>query len=250
MFFRALVASLAFTASIVGAVDSQVIDTSSQEVAGSISARQNYLGYNSQGCYAHGWMRTLNGIMPINGNSLIPNDCIHECNRHGYTYAGIENGIECYCDWKMRANPTPVPQSDCYMACPGNNGATTCGGPGRMQIFARSPAFPAPYADPRGNGHFLWGCYTDTIGSRTLPSFILLLSYDMTVRRCTMQCQQAGFWYSGMENGNECYCGKAINPTGQRVALGECDMACTGATGENCGGANRILIYGQGPGPN
>lgn len=45
--------------------------------------------------HSHGWMRTLNGIMPINGNSLIPNDCIHECNRHGYTYAGIENGIEC-----------------------------------------------------------------------------------------------------------------------------------------------------------
>lgn len=53
------------------------------------------------------------------------------------------------------------------------------------------------------------------------------------------------------------------------MALGECDMACTGATGENCGGANRILMYvcllmvwgirtdfislnsyGQGPGPN
>lgn len=46
------------------------------------------------------------------------------------------------------------------------------------------------------------------------------------------------------ECSNECFCANSISPPGGPAPNGEgCNMACSGAPGEACGGPNRLSLY-------
>lgn len=127
------------------------------------------------------------------------------------------------CDWKIHDNPPRAPQSECNTICTGVND-TYCGGPDRIQIFTRDPAFPRPTAPLTVNGYFLSGCYTyvapssfsllsttqelffeisDNPHVRTLERRINLAG-GMTIGKCTVACRSAGFTRAGVEFGDEC----------------------------------------------
>lgn len=62
----------------------------------------------------------------------------------------------------------------------------------------------------------------------------------MTNEMCANYCGDHSFRYSGVEYGSECYCSN-IAPTVTDGAT--CNMACSGAANENCGGSWSMSVY-------
>jgi hypothetical protein len=82
------------------------------------------------------------------------------------------------------------------MACAGN-GAETCGGNHRMNIYQASTTTTAKS----------WkslGCYTDSSSARTLVNYQSNAPKALTIESCQSICQTAGYTYAGVEYANEC----------------------------------------------
>ncbi|TFK96093.1 WSC domain-containing protein [Pterulicium gracile] len=241
MFFRVFVASLLLIAPIASAAPREVISTSNdiQGDTASIMGRQGF-SWNDLGCFADtNPIRALNGGLMLNSPTVTITACLQECNRRGYSYAGLEYGQECYCDWKIRGNPASVAKSQCNMPCAGD-GSTTCGGSNRIQIYVQSPAFPAPTV---WNPSKLVGCFTNPV-RRTLRNFQYIPG-QMTASKCYAACGEIHAFHAGLEYGNECYCDNYPGPDSVLTPLSECDMACAGGTENLCGGSNRMLVYNR-----
>jgi hypothetical protein len=56
----------------------------------------------------------------------------------------------------------------------------------------------------------------------------------MTVKSCLDSCTAIGASFGGVEYGQECYCGTAVNG-GSRLDEGACNMQCTGGGNTQCG---------------
>jgi hypothetical protein len=67
----------------------------------------------------------------------------------------------------------------------------------------------------------------------------------MTVEACQAGCQALGFTLAGVEYADECYCGNQVQGGNGPAPDGnaQCNMACTGASSETCGGPNRLNLY-------
>jgi hypothetical protein len=76
------------------------------------------------------------------------------------------------------------------------------------------------------------GCITDTNGNRVLT--LQGTSSTMTIATCLLSCEKLGSMYAGVENGNECYCGKILNG-GSKLDESKCNVACKGGNASGCG---------------
>ena len=57
-------------------------------------------------------------------------------------------------------------------------------------------------------------------------------------------CEAKGFAVAGTEFAGQCFCGGASDVSGMEMRGDEeCDMSCTGADGEACGGAGTLSVY-------
>jgi hypothetical protein len=112
--------------------------------------------------------------------------CTAACAKGGYSYAGVEYGGECYCDSTIRNNGAQVKDGRCSMSCNGNNNEI-CGGSNGLSMYQLT-------------GWSSVGCWTDAVGSRTLPQAQYGLG-AMTVELCTTACKKGGYTYAGMEYG-------------------------------------------------
>lgn len=68
------------------------------------------------------------------------------------------------------------------------------------------------------------GCYTDSVGTRTLPGS----TYNgnaMTEESCVSFCQSHGYPYAGTEYGGECYCGASLASTGTVASGSDCNVS-------------------------
>ncbi|KAG6888771.1 hypothetical protein C0995_006100 [Termitomyces sp. Mi166 len=96
--------------------------------------------------------------------------CLAFCSQNGYSYAGVEYGRECYCDYSVRPSGALADDTTCNMPCTGNRNEM-CGGASRINIYWNEqqvgPANPASI----GGGAFTYdGCYTDNVNNtRSLP---------------------------------------------------------------------------------
>jgi WSC domain len=100
-----------------------------------------------QGCYIDGANgRILNHQQPDNQN-LTPENCVALCAANQYTIAGVEYGVQCFCDTAIYNGGTLDPnQGDCTTPCSGNANEM-CGGPnGRMNLY--SVGTPQVYVPP------------------------------------------------------------------------------------------------------
>ncbi|KAI5246626.1 WSC-domain-containing protein [Aureobasidium subglaciale] len=93
------------------------------------------------------------------------------------------------------------------------------------------------------------GCGNDSYinnGFRALNAIDTTLA-GMTVEYCQSYCTKRGYPYSGVENGNQCFCDLAINPTtiikDQVNFMDGCNIVCPGNRTELCGGAFYTMIY-------
>lgn len=93
-----------------------------------------------------------------------------------------------------------------------------------------------------GDGWVSSGCYTDNLAQRTLPAF-KVASGTMTNDACKAICDEHGYAIAATEWSEECFCDDEFHNGGVKTADGECDMMCTGAPTEVCGGGLRLTVW-------
>lgn len=193
-------------------------------------------GWPYAGCYTDNVaLRTFSTRVYPPGLLTIES-CQAACASVGYSYAGLEWSVECFCTNEIENGGTLAPEDECEMPCAGD-ALEICGGPSRLSVYSL-------------NAPKMWvevGCYTDSVGARTLgvtpqtPNG----AGQMTIEACETACQKAGYPIAGLEFAQECFCDSEYrNGGGPAPDLGAgCNMACTGDTGEICGGPNRLSVY-------
>ncbi|KAF2467278.1 putative glyoxal oxidase precursor [Lindgomyces ingoldianus] len=205
-------------------------------------------GWSYQGC----WIDNANGRVMNNGqadnNKMTVESCIATCSSLGYSVAGMEYSVQCFCDNFLRNAATNTSDSDCSMTC-GGNSAEKCGAGNRLSVYSNSSlaVLPVPSVQKTNlTGSWTYaGCLTDDAQTRALP-YQIILNNNNTANNCISQCSAFGYNAGGMEYGNECYCGdvadtQAVGAT--YVSESQCQFACSGNATTICGGARRLSFY-------
>ncbi|KAJ7291038.1 glyoxal oxidase N-terminus-domain-containing protein [Mycena rebaudengoi] len=182
--------------------------------------------------------RALTGT-DLTDKSMTVDKCVSLCENTGFKYAGLEFADECYCGNSIstaNGGGVVVPSTDCNMGCSGNS-MQTCGAGFRLTLYTKTP--PAGATLPAGWSPSM--CAIDNM-SRVLTGF-QGTDPALTPSSCITNCAARNFSLSGVENGNECYCGNFLtnSPVGARDV--QCGTPCSGDPSINCGGGFRIMIY-------
>nr|XP_054772058.1 uncharacterized protein LOC129280024 [Lytechinus pictus] len=97
-----------------------------------------------------------------------------------------------------------------------------------------------------GEGYL--GCFVDIVRDRVLSGDSPANISMMTILYCIQFCQgstTSNYTYSGVENGNECYCGEVSDnytKHGKR-SDDQCHVACSGDPTDSCGGVGHIAVF-------
>jgi hypothetical protein len=129
-------------------------------------------------------------------------NCISYCTSKGFPYAGAEYSQECWCDSGYASGATKAAESDCSMACTGDD-TEPCGGPSRLSVFHTTDVL-GPQPSPGVNGYVYMGCYAEGTTGRALTYGAGLSGSDLTVEKCTAACHAANYILAGVEYGGEC----------------------------------------------
>ncbi|KAF8307707.1 hypothetical protein DL93DRAFT_1994463 [Clavulina sp. PMI_390] len=214
--------------------------------------------WKSLGCYADSSTRVLSGPN-TSSSSLTTETCQSYCKGQGYSYAGTEYSVQCFCANSLASGAST--SSNCNMAC-GGNSAETCGGNYAINIYqltassttttttttsAVSTTSAAPTTTASTGATWTnMGCYQDT-SSRVLGSYSTTSSSN-TPASCEATCLGKGYTYAGTEYGQECWCASSIASGAQSIASSNCNVACAGNSAQTCGGTWAINIYSYGGG--
>ncbi|KAG8843335.1 hypothetical protein FRB96_004093 [Tulasnella sp. 330] len=212
------------------------------------------------GCYQDQSARTLSGPSTTSSSSMTPAFCEAFCNTATggpYTFAGVENSVECYCGNTLTVN-TPLAASNCQSKCSGD-ASQFCGG-NNWQVAL----YQAPTATGTGttttatstatgtttSGFTSLGCYQDQ-SARTLGGPSTTSSTAMTPAFCENFCNTATggpYQFAGVENSVECYCGNTLT-VNTPLAASNCQTKCSGDATQFCGGNNwQVALYKTGTG--
>ena len=150
--------SVSSTSTQSGSISVGSISTVSTSTSSSSSSSPSPLGtgfpagWSYQGCYVDGLNgRILNHQQPDNAQNTLQ-VCVQACATAGYTIAGIEYGVECYCDNAIYNGGAPsANQNDCNFVCPGNT-LEDCGAGNRMSLYSigAPQAYQPPIAQQSG----------------------------------------------------------------------------------------------------
>lgn len=99
--------------------------------------------YNYVGCYSEppnnralGQNGVFGSLMTTNA-SLTVEGCAAYCFTNGYTYMGVEDQIQCFCNGAGPINGATISaggDADCNIVCPGNP-QENCGGAGKLNVY-------------------------------------------------------------------------------------------------------------------
>ncbi|KAG0653115.1 Xylobiase bxlB [Hyphodiscus hymeniophilus] len=92
------------------------------------------VGCFTDNIYQSGIGRALTGSQPSQGATLSPQICVDVCAGHGFAFAGVEYGTQCFCGHSIASTSSIVTTSQCNTPCR-NNPAENCGGTYRIEIF-------------------------------------------------------------------------------------------------------------------
>ncbi|KAJ7624337.1 WSC domain-containing protein, partial [Mycena polygramma] len=169
------------------------------------------------GCYPDNVSaRTLNGFGGTFTGTNTVASCQTDCLNRGFDYAGVEDGVQCFCASSIKGGV--IPGGTCTTACSGGGG--TCGGVDAIDIYKATVAqcvTPWKYL----------GCYSDNVSSRILNGFGGTFSTN-TVASCQTMCLQRGFNYAGVEDGVQCFCASSLGTSGTLEAESHCQTRCGG----------------------
>jgi len=84
--------------------------------------------------------------------TLTVSSCLQLCHDKAFTFAGVEDGNQCFCGNGTAHQPTPVAMSECNIPCE-SNATETCGGRGTIELMhfqcqGRPDPTPPPIAPP------------------------------------------------------------------------------------------------------
>lgn len=94
--------------------------------------------WSSLGCFQDGISRTLLGGRPTDyvRGDVSGNTCVSHCSSKGYSFAGTENGQECWCGRGIRDDAVRLPETYCGIPCQGTREGL-CGGSWTISVFYR-----------------------------------------------------------------------------------------------------------------
>ena len=138
----------ALTGTTTSASGTSTTTTSSASVSVSTPPSQTGFpaGWTYQGC----WVDGLNGRILTNqqpdNQALTQQSCVEACAAAGYTIAGMEWSVQCFCGNEIyNGGALAANQGDCDMACSGD-AAEDCGAGSRMTLY--SIGTPVVYQPP------------------------------------------------------------------------------------------------------
>ena len=178
-----------------------------------------------------------------------------------YTYAAVGGSpYGCYCgyesDYKATDAKPAYYDDECNTPCPGDYNLA-CGAKDRVQVYARPPPPPPVYprtTPPTPKLPYGWkvvSACSDDANHYGLEGDYLVTLDDNTPYKCSSLCESTTYYedgvyktytYSGVENGNECHCGKGWKG-GADVDVYQCSTPCPGDATEYCGAYYKIQVY-------
>ena len=79
---------------------------------------------------------------------------------------------------------------------------------------------------------------------RLLPTHLEELDRgSMTPGLCKQACYDNTFFFAGVQNSQECWCGNTAPPQDKLVPTEECSSDCRGDPSQKCGGSFRMNVY-------
>ncbi|SCO42989.1 related to glyoxal oxidase precursor [Fusarium fujikuroi] len=203
------------------------------------------------GCYIDPPGRALSPFGT--SSSQTPQKCIATCIENGFKIAGLEYAEECYCGNALNNAASKTTESDCNMACKGDD-SQMCGAGNRLSLYSSGDfeVYPIPVAqedDLPGDWEYK-GCVFDNNNPYVLEWLYedsgSYATSNMTVPTCLKRCQKFGYSAGGVEYGRQCVCGdlKAVEAKGDIWKDDSfCSMACPGNRNYTCGAGNHISYY-------
>ncbi|TFK38505.1 hypothetical protein BDQ12DRAFT_723345 [Crucibulum laeve] len=186
--------------------------------------------------------------MTPNVNNTIQT-CVASCLAGNFTLAGTEFGDECYCGNTLVDGAVVADAATCNMGCAGN-ATQACGGPNRLSVYTSTgnvTALPVPTPlQINLPGQWVYkGCLREPEGHQFFSNKIVWTGNN-TALACMNQCAAFGYPASGVEFGEECYCGDKSDVTDNDGVFGaesECTLPCPGDPIHLCGAGNRLSYY-------
>ena len=87
------------------------------------------------GCYSDSFQaRLLQGELEVLKRDNSPARCVEICTRAGFTLAGLQYGVECFCGNKLPGDQHLLQEDSCNTPCPGQADAS-CGGYLTMNLY-------------------------------------------------------------------------------------------------------------------
>jgi hypothetical protein len=109
--------------------------TVSVSVRGNDGATGIPANWQYDGCWVDNLLGRVMRYQQPDNKALTAESCVQTCIGLGYTVAGMEYAVQCFCD-DMISNGGALAQNqgDCNMPCPGN-AAEMCGAGNRLNVF-------------------------------------------------------------------------------------------------------------------
>lgn len=210
-------------------------------------------GWEYKGCYIDPPGRAMDGAPGSPSSSNTPEKCIATCISNGFTIAGMEYSEECYCGNALNNGAKKTDESDCNMACSGDN-TQMCGAGNRLSLYSKGDftVFPVPVVkdtDLPGSWEYK-GCVFDNGNPYILEwlweDAVNYASSKMTIELCLKRCQKFGYSAGGVEYGRQCVCGDLLAVESRDDVFKSdsyCSMPCPGDRNYTCGAGNHINYY-------
>jgi len=176
------------------------------------------------GCFTDEGTRDLQYLLYSGNTGASIEACVAGCASAGYTYAGSQDGSQCFCGDTYN-NYGNVADGNCNSPCAGNSNEK-CGAGWLNSIYFV------------GVKTYL-GCYADE-GTRDLPVLAYSGISSATIEYCVEICKINGYSFAGSQDGSQCFCGNSYNHYGTSSG---CNSACSGDPYQICGGAWANSIY-------
>ncbi|KNZ82368.1 WSC domain-containing protein 2, partial [Termitomyces sp. J132] len=203
--------------------------------------------FSYAGCYVdNAFGRILVFSQGGNPNNTIQS-CVTTCASQNYIIAGTEFAD---CGNTLVEDALIAADSTCNMGCAGNT-TQACGGPNRVSVYTSTGnvtvlPVPSPLQTGLPTNWKYKGCLREPAnGAKALP-YKIVWPTNNTALACVEQCAAFGYPASGVEFGQECYCGDQMDPVTNSAIFGaesECNLPCPGDPVSLCGAGNRLNYY-------
>jgi hypothetical protein len=168
-------------------------------------------GWQYSGCYVDNIGGRIMGNQQVDDTTTTIESCVAKCVGKGYSVAGVEYGVQCFCDNYLRNNAKIVADTQCNMVCPGNK-AEKCGDGDRVSVYYDSTVnngtlniykTPVPRTTGLPGNWTYVGCLSDNVDNPSLPKLVELGSAN-SPEACLSACGTFGYGAAGMEFGTQC----------------------------------------------